>query len=161
MFWHRQRDIKALVHGDDFVSSGERPELEWSCKGPKKKSETDDHGGRGRRHGQGGESIEPNREMAPEKDITYEADPRHADKIIRDTGAENVETISTRGTRPRQRERKMKRRRGSLVDFFLGWRPAVTVREGSFVLSCQHSVFLSLCSVHAWTHFWGSQIIVT
>ena len=105
VFWHRQRDIKALVHGDDFVSSGERAELGWSCKGPKKKSETDDHGGTGRRRGQGGESVEPNREMAPEKDITYEADPRHADKIIRDTGAENVETISTRGTRPRQRER--------------------------------------------------------
>ena len=24
VFWHRQRDMEALVHGDDFVSSGER-----------------------------------------------------------------------------------------------------------------------------------------
>ena len=32
VFWHRQRDIKALVHGDDFVSSGERSELERLCK---------------------------------------------------------------------------------------------------------------------------------
>ena len=40
MFWHRQRDIKALVHGDDFVSSSERAELGWLCKGLKKKFET-------------------------------------------------------------------------------------------------------------------------
>ena len=29
VFWHRQKDIKALVCGDDFVSSGERAEVEW------------------------------------------------------------------------------------------------------------------------------------
>ena len=47
VFWHLQRDIKALVHGDDVVSSAERAELEWVCKGSTKKFETDDHGGRG------------------------------------------------------------------------------------------------------------------
>ena len=55
---HRQRDMKALVHGDDFVS-------EWLCKGLKKKLETKmTMVERGRRPGQGGESAEPNREMA-------------------------------------------------------------------------------------------------
>ena len=27
VFWHHQRDIKAFVHGDDFMSSGERTNL--------------------------------------------------------------------------------------------------------------------------------------
>ena len=40
VFWHRQRDIKALVHGDDFVSSGERSEICWLCKGLENKFET-------------------------------------------------------------------------------------------------------------------------
>ena len=57
VFWHRQRDIKALVHGDDFMSSVERTKLEWLCKGLKK-FET-------KRPGQGGESAEPNFETAP------------------------------------------------------------------------------------------------
>ena len=39
VFWHRQRDIMALIHGDDFVSSGERAELKWLCSGLKKKFE--------------------------------------------------------------------------------------------------------------------------
>ena len=39
-FQHRQRDIKALVHGNDVVSSGERAELEWLCKSLMKKFET-------------------------------------------------------------------------------------------------------------------------
>ena len=61
VLWHRQRDAKALVHGDDFVSSGERKEREKQVR------DEDDHGGEGRRLGQGGESAEPNREMAPAK----------------------------------------------------------------------------------------------
>ena len=50
-----KRDMKALVHGDDFVSSGEGAEREWLCKGLKK-FET-----------KMGEFAEPNREMAPAK----------------------------------------------------------------------------------------------
>ena len=68
VFWHRQREIKALFHGDDFVSSVERTELEWLCKGLEEEvRDEDDRGGRGRRPGQGGKSAEPNREMAPAK----------------------------------------------------------------------------------------------
>ena len=32
VFWHRQRDIKTQLQGDDFVSSGERSELGWLCR---------------------------------------------------------------------------------------------------------------------------------
>ena len=87
VFWHRQRDIKALVHADDFVSSCERAELEWLCKGLKKfetkmimVGEDDDMANQARvlnrivRH--------------PREGITHEAGPRHAEIISRDTGAE-------------------------------------------------------------------------
>ena len=40
VFWHRQRDMTSLVHGDEFVSSGGRTELEWLCKSLKEKFET-------------------------------------------------------------------------------------------------------------------------
>ena len=29
MFWHPDRDILTLVHGDDYVSSGRQTDLEW------------------------------------------------------------------------------------------------------------------------------------
>ena len=28
-FWYPQRDVKAMLHGDDFVSTGEEHDLEW------------------------------------------------------------------------------------------------------------------------------------
>ena len=76
------------------MPSGESAELEWLCKGLKKKFETkmimvgeDDNMAR--------EARVLNRIVRwhPKKGITYEAYPRHAEIIIRDT--ENLKTIST------------------------------------------------------------------
>ena len=95
--WHWQRDINAFIREDDFVSSSERAELEWLCKWLREEvRHEDDHGRRGRRHGQGGESIEPTRELAPENRDIYEADPMHAGIIIRDTGAGREEQRTRR-----------------------------------------------------------------
>ena len=51
----------ALVHGDDLLTSGEEADLEWSCGRLKKKFATKIDDGGKRRHGQEGESTEPNR----------------------------------------------------------------------------------------------------
>ena len=32
MFYHQQREIKTLVHGDDFISTGDKQDLEWMKK---------------------------------------------------------------------------------------------------------------------------------
>ena len=40
VFCHRQKDIKTVVQGDDFVSSCERSELEWLCRSLQKKIAT-------------------------------------------------------------------------------------------------------------------------
>ena len=59
---HRQKDIKTMVHRDDFVSSRERSELEWLCRSlqtfatkMKMKGQDDDLD----------KEAEPNREVAP------------------------------------------------------------------------------------------------
>ena len=67
--------MKPLVHGDDFVPSGDRSELEWLCRSLQKKfGTTDDHGGGGRGLAQGGDSAEPHPEVAtPTSGIIYEA----------------------------------------------------------------------------------------
>ena len=100
VFGHRRRDIKALVHGDDFMSSGERTELEWLCKSLKNKFETkmivvgeDDDLSK--------EERVLNRIVRwhPKKEITYEADPKDGEIISRDTRAEKLKTVSTPATK--------------------------------------------------------------
>ena len=92
----RQRGNKALVHGDDFVSSGGKAELEWLCTGLKKQFET--------KMTMMGEDDDLAKEARvlnrivrwhPRKGITDEADTRHAEINIRDTGVENLKPIST------------------------------------------------------------------
>ena len=99
VFWHRQRerDIKALVHGDDFVSSGEQAELEWLCKGLKNKYETTMT------------MVREDDDMAKEA-RTCEAVPRHAEVIRRDAGAEKLKTITTPASKETRRETEEKER---------------------------------------------------
>ena len=115
VLWHRQRDIKALVHGDDFVSFGERVEVEWLCKGLKNKFET--------KMIMVGEVDDMAKEARVlnrivrwhlKRGITYEADTWHAEIIIRDTGAESLKTISTPATREMGRETEDEKRRQDL-----------------------------------------------
>ena len=106
-----QKDIKALVRGDDFVSSGERAEVQWLCKGLNKKFETkmtmvgedDDLASLAR-------VLNRIARRLPRKGITYEADSRHAEIISRDTGAEKLETISTLAAKETGREGKEEKR---------------------------------------------------
>ena len=111
VFWNRQRDINALVHGDDFVSSGARAEFEWLCKGLKKKFET-----KMILMGEDDDMAEEARVLNrivrwhPREEITYEADPRRAELISRDTGAENLKTISTPAAKETRRESEEEKR---------------------------------------------------
>ena len=113
VFWHRQTDIKALVHGDD-MSFGERTELELLCKGLKKKKkkfetkmimvgEDDDLAKKAR-------VLNRIVRWHPRKGATEEADPRHAETISRDTGAEKLKAVSTPATKEPGRETEEERR---------------------------------------------------
>ena len=112
MFWHRQRDTEALVHGDDFVSCGERTELECLCKSTKKKFETkmtmvgeDDNLAK--------EARVQNRIVRwhPRTGITDEAHPRHAEIICRDARPEKLKTISKPAATETGRESEEEKRR--------------------------------------------------
>ena len=105
VFWHRQRDIKALVHGNDFVSSGEGAELEWLWKGLKSTSETKMTMGKDDNMAKEARVLNRIVRWHSRKAITHEADPRHAAITIRGTGAENFNTISTPAAKETGRER--------------------------------------------------------
>ena len=84
-----------LVHGDDFVSSSERSELEWLCRNMQKKFETKivmagDHDDLAKK----ARVLHQIVMWHPRKGPTYEAD-QHAEIFSRETGAEELNTIST------------------------------------------------------------------
>ena len=39
LFYHPQRDLRVLVHGDDFIGLGALPELQWTNRELAKHSE--------------------------------------------------------------------------------------------------------------------------
>ena len=69
----------------------------------------DDHGGRGRRPVQGGESAEQNREVAPAK-RDHVRGRSQAETLIRDRGAEELETISPPAAKETGRETEEEKR---------------------------------------------------
>ena len=82
------------------MSSGETTEVECLCKGVKEKFET-------KMSMVGEDDGVLNRIVRwhPRKGITYEVDPRHAEIISRDTGAEKLKTISTPAAKETGREK--------------------------------------------------------
>ena len=79
VFWHWQRDVKALVHGNDFVSCGEGTELEWLCKVLKEKFETKmTMVGGGDDLAKEAGVLSQTVRWHPRKGITYEADRRQS-----------------------------------------------------------------------------------
>jgi hypothetical protein len=99
-FYHPTKDIALTVHGDDFTITGQEGELEWLEKVLTKAYEVkvDTLGPDPRRHKQ--EVRVLNSVLCWENGgITYEADPRHAEMVIRDLGLENAKPVNTPGTR--------------------------------------------------------------
>ena len=96
-FFHPERKIATTVHGDDFTSTGPESELKWLDRRHKAKFEVKtEFLGPGRNHVQQVRVL--NRVLTwHEDEITYEADPRHAEILIK---AVNVaRAVSTSGSR--------------------------------------------------------------
>ena len=89
------------VHGDDFTCSGARPQLQWLEAGLRAKYELtvgarlgpgkeDDH-----------EGLVLNRVVRwTSRGLEYVADPRQAEKLIRDTQLQGANSVTTPGTKP-------------------------------------------------------------
>ena len=99
-FRHRQRRLSCTVHGDDFTSTGTEENLKWFQQGLANAFEikTKFLGPDKDRHQQ--EVRVLNRILAwTDGGLTYEADPRHAEIIIRDLGLEACKPVTTPGAR--------------------------------------------------------------
>ena len=88
LFSHPQRSLKCLVRGDDFVVSGEPVHLVWMRNELESKLEINttilgDEPGMSKE----GEDIDNG------VGISYEADRKHAEAIIRETGASNLTSL--------------------------------------------------------------------
>ena len=87
LFYHPQRGLKCLVHGDDFVVSGEPVDLVWMRNELEINTTILGDG-----PGMTKEVKILNRKLCwPDgAGISYEADKKHAEAIIRETGASNL-----------------------------------------------------------------------
>ena len=97
MYYHAAKKIRCLVHGDDFVCVGEAEELRWLEICLKERFEIKSKM-MGLREGESREERILNRVIrVSEAGWEYEADQRHADLIIRETGASQLSPLSHPG----------------------------------------------------------------
>ena len=99
VFWHRERNISVVVHGDDFNALGVAEQLNWYEEQLKLHFEIKIRG----RMGEGGDCNEIkilNRilRLTP-SGLTYEADPRHVDLLASSMGLCEANKVSTPGTK--------------------------------------------------------------
>ena len=95
LFYHHQRSLKCLVHGDDFVVSGEPVDLVSMRSELESKLEINTHNTWGRtRNVEGGVKILKRKLCWPDGvGISYEADQKLSEAIIRETGASNLTSL--------------------------------------------------------------------
>jgi len=100
LFAHLERQVFVSVHGDDFTVVGPKRQLDWFEGAMKEKYEltTGPRLGPGRFDAK--ESSILNRIIRwTEEGVEYEADPRQAEKLIRECGLEGSNTVCTPSVR--------------------------------------------------------------
>eukprot|EP00973_Karenia_brevis_P075868 10540854-Karenia_brevis.AAC.1 len=97
IFWHADRDIIVMVHGDDFISTGKGEDLQWMRKRIEKEYEISTEI-IGPEIGDKKQAKVLNRTMTyTNNGIEYEPDPRHAEIIVKELGLEQCNTVLTPG----------------------------------------------------------------
>ena len=91
-----EKGLMCFVHGDDFVASGELSDITWMRERPEEKYQI--------KVNIIGEAPELEKEgrilnriirWHPGRGVSYEADPRHAEEIIKATGADKLTAVRT------------------------------------------------------------------
>ena len=96
MFWHRERNLRVVIHGDDFTVLGSHVNLMWFRKMIKSRFEAKFRGMLGPSNKDDSEVTILNRTVTWGKDgITYKADPRHVEIIIEDLGLKHAKSVTT------------------------------------------------------------------
>ena len=104
MFHHLERDIRVLVHGDDYLTSGHGGDLDWmkSRLEDKYKIPTQ-HVGNGVDQISGGKILNRIVWWTP-NGYVMEADQRHCELILERLDVENLEPLSTPGVEGKDEE---------------------------------------------------------
>ena len=106
-FWHPQRRLRVLVHGDDFVSSGSLDGLLWFKEQLSSRFEIKTKLIGVPRRDAGGLEVRPEGRILnrivrwTSSGFEYEADLRHADLIIKELGLEEAKEVSLPASRTR------------------------------------------------------------
>ena len=104
VFYNKSRNLRTLIHGDDFFSSGPREELQWLDRKLKDNFELKTN----RISMEPGEEREMkmlNQIVRMTKDgIEYEADPRHGELVVKMLGLEDANGVVTPGENMEERE---------------------------------------------------------
>ena len=96
-FYHKERDLKTMVHGDDFVTSGRRDNIKWLKDVLEKKFEVTTTIV-GTKKGEVQEARILNRVIrVNQSGWFYEADQRHAELIVKALNLEGAKGVATPG----------------------------------------------------------------
>ena len=97
-FFHPQKGVRCVVHGDDFTFLGNETELQWCTQMMKDEYEVKVRGLLGPDRKDEKKMTILNRCIEWKKDeIWYEADPRHAEILIRELGLRDKRSVVTPG----------------------------------------------------------------
>ena len=103
IFWLEARDLVVFVHGDDFLVLGEEDELDWFRTRIEERFETKFRGRMGPDANNVHELRVLNRIVRwDEAGIEYEADQRHAEIIMEQTGTNTGISVVTPGVKQGQ-----------------------------------------------------------
>ena len=104
VFVHRERNIRVLVHGDDYFSSGLSDDLDWLQSQLEERFEIKTQRISGKSdHDKEGKIL--NRVVRwTQSGYEVEADPRHAELVIKQLEASSMKPISTPGVEGKEEE---------------------------------------------------------
>ncbi len=100
VFRHVTRRLSCSVHGDDLTTEGPKAELDWFVQELRKKYELKENARLGPAESDDKEARILNRLVRWTKSgIEYEADPRQAERLVRDLGLEGCKTVGVPGVK--------------------------------------------------------------
>ena len=99
-FFHKDKDVAIVVHGDDFTALGEAADLEWYEKGLASFFQLKVRGRLGPEASDDKEVRILNRivRVVP-SGLCYEADPRHVEILVKSLGVENAKSVASPGVK--------------------------------------------------------------
>ena len=105
IFYHRGKDIRAVIYGDDFTLLGSDSALNWFRSSIKVKYEVSIGGRLGPDDGDDKSVRILNRVIEwTDKGISYEADQRHAEIIIKQLEVNDMKPLSVPGSKAKPKE---------------------------------------------------------